>query len=123
MGWDVSNISRSISTKNWLKFDIERSISERYELVALGEGKNNHGTKPFYASFRNKENGKVFAVVYMTKRRNGFISVKDVGEDAGPFYFDCPKKVFETLTPTESIWANEWRAKVAQELESAKVPA
>jgi hypothetical protein len=112
MGWDVTRVGKNISTKKFLEHDILSTIGANYELLALGEGKNEHGQKPFYAAFKNRASGKVFAVVYLTKRRNGSIAVKDVGESAGPYYFDCPAKVFNLLTETDNEYALEWRSKV-----------
>jgi hypothetical protein len=112
MGWDVTQVGKNISTKKFLEWDILNSIGANYKLVALGEGKNEYGQKPFYAAIKNVDSGKVFAVVYLTKRRNGSIAVKDVSENAGPYYFDCPAKVFNLLTKTDNEWALEWRFKV-----------
>ncbi len=116
MGWDVTQVGRNISTKKFLEHEIRREIGSNYELLALGQGKNQHGTKPFYAAFKRNCSGKVFAVVYQTKRRNGSIAVKPVGEGEGPFYFDCPAKVFNLLTETDTEWALEWRSKVQKYL-------
>jgi len=112
MGWDVTQVGKNISTKKFLEHDIQSTIGANYELLALGEGKNEFGQKPFYAAFKNRASGKVFAVVYLTKRRNGSIAVKDVSEGAGPFYFDCPAKVFNLLTETDNEYSLEWRSKV-----------
>jgi hypothetical protein len=112
MGWDVTQVGKNISTKKFLEHDILSTIGANYELLALGEGKNEHGQKPFYAAIKNVSSGKVFAVVYLTKRRNGSIAVKDMSEGAGPYYFDCPAKVFKLLTETENELSLEWRSKV-----------
>ena len=114
MGWDVTQVGKNISTKKFLEWDIKQEIGSNYELLALGEGKNFHGTKPFYAAFKSNNNnsGNVFAVVYLTKRRNGSVAVKSITEGAGPFYFDCPAKVFNVLTETDNEYALEWRSKV-----------
>lgn len=124
MGWDVTQVGKNISTKKFLEFDLKRTYGENYELVALGEGKLEYGQKPFYAAVKSKNNnsGAVFAVVYLTKRRNGSVAVKSITESAGPYYFDCPAKVFNALTETDNEYALEWRSKVQAYL-SGKVAA
>lgn len=123
MGWDVTQVGKNISTKKFLEHDILSTIGANYELLALGEGKNEHGQKPFYAAFKSNNNnsGAVFAVVYLTKRRNGSIAVKSITEGAGPYYFDCPAKVFNLLTATDNEYALEWRSKVQSHLSQKAV--
>ena len=114
MGWDVSNISRGIKTKDYVYFDLKRGLNEKYEILAYGQGKTKYGNLPIYFAIKNKETGDVFAQVTLTKRKNGFISQKDIGEDAGPYAYDCPKAVFNLLTPTTNEFAQEWRNKVVE---------
>ena len=110
MGWDVTQVGKNISTKKFLEHDILSTIGANYELLALCEGKNQYGQKPFYAALRNNLDHTVSAVVYLTKRRNGSIAVKSVGENSGPLLFDCPIKILNLLTKTDNAWALQWRA-------------
>ncbi len=34
---------------------------------------------------------------------------KDMGEDEGPYYYDCPEKILKLLTPTDNEHAKGWR--------------
>lgn len=34
---------------------------------------------------------------------------KPMEEDMGPYYFNCPKRILDLLSPTDSKTANEWR--------------
>ena len=108
MGWDVTKVGSNITTKKYLEWEIKRDYSQ-YELVKLVEGKANHGYKPFFGAFK-KEDGTVFAVVFLTRRRNGSVAVKVIGESAGPKQL-APASFIKLLTPTQSEWANEWRNK------------
>ena len=112
MGWDVSNISSNIKTKDYVYFDLKRGLNEKYEILAYGQGKRSGGYVPVYFAIKNKETGDVFAQITLTSRKNGFISQKDIGEDAGPYAYDCPKSVFKLLTPTKSEFAQNWRKEV-----------
>jgi hypothetical protein len=112
MGWDVSNISSNIKTKDYVYFDLKRGLNEKYEVLAYGQGKRSGGYVPVYFAIKNKETNDVFAQITLTKRKNGFISQKDIDESAGPFAYDCPKSVFKLLTPTKSEFAQNWRKEV-----------
>lgn len=108
MGWDVTQVGRNITTKKWLQWEIKQTYPH-LELVKLVEGKNEYGQKPFFAAFK-KEDGRVFAVVFLTRRHNGSIALKVIGEDAGPTQL-APAKFIELLSPTTSEWAITWRNK------------
>ena len=41
-------------------------------------------------------------------------------ETCGPYQYDCPESILKLLTPTESKWANEWRAKCREYRKKAK---
>lgn len=43
---------------------------------------------------------------------------KEMGESMGPGEYDCPKRILDKLTETESEWANEWRRKCRERLAS-----
>src|SRR3546814_17645091 len=57
-----------------------------------------------------------FAVVclvrYTPRARDGYIfAYKDMDETVGPCASKCPASILSLLTPTESQWANAWRAR------------
>lgn len=58
----------------------------------------------------------VFAVVclvrYNPRDREGYIfGYKDMTESMGPCESECPEAILDLLTPTDSQYANEWRAR------------
>lgn len=79
----------------------------------------------FYAAVEqvNKETGERqvwAAVIKVTQTRGEFgFCYKDMDETMGPYYYDCPAKILDLLTPTESEYANEWRARCRRNLEAA----
>lgn len=107
MGWTVTQVGKNITTKKFLEFDIKRDYPH-LELVKLVEGKNEYGQKPFFAAF--KRGDKVTAAVFLTRRRNGSVAVKVIGEEAGPTQL-APANFIKLLTPTTNEWANTWREK------------
>ena len=120
MGWDGTPIGRNIKTKDFIKWEYDKAYT-KYDVIAIGEGAYQFGEKPFYLALKDKETGAVIAVVVLTKRKNGWIYTKSIDEHSGPHAIDCPATVFNLLTPTESAWANEWRAKVSEFLATPKV--
>ena len=68
---------------------------------------------------------QVFGVVFLTSTdsKDYFnFSYKEMDETVGPCYYDCPKGILDLLTPTDSEWANNWRAKCRERLEEKKNP-
>jgi len=67
----------------------------------------------FYAACRDEKTGEVFALVYLIQRnpKDYFnFGVKAMDETVGPCYYDCPARILDLLTPTDSKYATEWRA-------------
>lgn len=90
----------------------------------------------FYAAVRcnagNDYDGRVLCLVallhgiehagdghYFTKPN---FEYKPMGETVGPYYYDCPKKVFDLLSPLRpnETMAIEWRRKVKAKLDAAE---
>lgn len=72
----------------------------------------------YYAAIRrtDKRNGEshVFGCVCLTSVDNSDyynFSYKDMSEDMGPCYYDCPLSILNLLSPTESEYALNWREK------------
>lgn len=68
---------------------------------------------------------QVFGAVFLTSTdsKDYFnFSYKDMDETVGPCYYDCPKGILDLLTPTDSEWANNWRAKCREQLEKKNNP-
>lgn len=64
----------------------------------------------FYAATRSKR-GEVFAMVILIQRTRGYYNFgyKDMEESMGPCAYDCPDRILDLLTPTDSKYAIEWR--------------
>lgn len=85
-------------------------------------------TNKFFEEFKDKEHeykDKVFAVVFITSVDNKDpyfnFSYKDMSEDMGPCYYDCPNSILKLLTPTDSEFANDWREACKKRVERKKV--
>jgi hypothetical protein len=93
MGWDSVKVGKNITTKKFVEWDIIRSYDGIYELAKIEEGKD----------------GSVFACVYLTVRKNGWIQTKVIGESEGPSYYEASEKFIRTLSPTHNEFALNWR--------------
>jgi hypothetical protein len=108
MGWTFTHRPKGITTKDWfqqnLLGDTMRFVdtaSKDGVLYGAVECLDNH-----------PEAGTVFGLVVLTKwnsRDHHNYGWKDMVEDVGPGYHDCPNRILDRLTPTESEWAQEWR--------------
>lgn len=66
-----------------------------------------------------KEERETTAVVILT-----WVNTKDyfnfgykiIGETSGPYRYNCPLKVLNSLSPTTNEWANEWREKCRENI-------
>lgn len=52
----------------------------------------------------------VEGVVVTTETRDGEFAYKEIAEVSGPYFWDCPAKVLNALTPTQHASALDWRA-------------
>lgn len=83
---------------------------------------------------RNAEvRGNDFIVGYVVlhrRERDGTVMFKDMDETAGPFYYDCPKKILDMLTPIDALpvcdsakaSARKWRETCAAKRTGAGLP-
>lgn len=109
MGWDVTQVGKNITTRKFVEYDIKRSYDGIYELVKIYEGKFENGQKAFYVALKKLEDNSVFACVYLTRRNNGSISVKVIGESEGPCYYEAPESFINVLTPSSTLVGAWWR--------------
>jgi len=109
MGWDVTKVGKNITTRKFVEYDIKRSYDGIYELVKIYEGKYVDGQKAFYVALRKLENNTVFACVYLTRRENGSVAVKVIGESEAPCYYEAPESFINVLTPSSTLTGAWWR--------------
>jgi hypothetical protein len=64
----------------------------------------------FYGALRHEKG--VYALVILVRPQKGYfnLSYKWMDESFHPYYYDCPDRILDLLTPTESKGANEWRS-------------
>ena len=51
------------------------------------------------------DDGTVWGVVFLTSVEKGMFYYKDMTEDMGPCYYDCPESILKLLSETDEKWA------------------
>lgn len=66
----------------------------------------------FYAAVRDNASGEVWGLVVLQQRLRGYYNYgrKAMGEDEGPYAYDCPDRILDLLSPTTNEYALAWRA-------------
>lgn len=110
---------------------IDRKAELDYELFTRWYGHDNaHALlksavvgSTYYAAARSQR-GNVYGLVVITQvdRKTGEFYYKDMSEDMGPFYYDCPPSILKLLSPTDSESALEWRRLCREKAERKKSP-
>lgn len=101
-----------LSKKDTMTHELERYGSVKVLKCAIVRG-------VYYGACESaKHPGEVWAIVCLVKTRNAEFSFKDMDETMGPYFYDCPKSILDMLTPTTSEWANAWRSKCRERIES-----
>jgi hypothetical protein len=109
MGWDVTNVSANITTRAFIGYYIRRAYDGIYEEVKISEGATVDGQKAFYVALKKLEDNSVFACVILTRRKNGQVFSKVMGESEGPCYYEAPESFIKVLTPAKTLEGAWWR--------------
>lgn len=117
MGWTsyhVDNLDRVEEIRNLYTWKEDDRGAEVLDIAI-------HGAVVYVAvHYWNPDEDNVHAAVVLTRNNNSDyfnFAYKDMGEDMNPYYYDCPKRILDLLTPTNSDYANEWRRKCAEKRE------
>lgn len=104
MGWTGGQLDGPFTARAAIAFECGEEFAARVLDAAL---KGN----VVYAAVRDRqEEDHVFGLVLLTERRRGVLYTKAVSEEMGPGQFDCPERILALLSPTDSDYAQQWRA-------------
>lgn len=106
MGWTILSRPPREGWQAWLDRDFGKSGYKVAASAVVGDA--------YYAALFDPVTRSTGAVVVVIEGA-GF---KVLPENCGPYYYDAPAEVFDALTPTDSAWANAWRAKCRARLEA-----
>jgi len=73
-------------------------------------------SRVFYAAVKNNDTasykpGATWALVVLMQQAGQTFYYKEMDESMGPAEDECPANILDLLSPTDSEWANEWRAR------------
>ena len=111
MGWDVTQVGSNITTKQFINWYLKSTYDGVYEPIKIFEGKNEYGQKAFYVALKKLEDNSIFACVFLTRRKNGSVAVKVLGESEEPLYYEAPESFINVLTPASTYSGAIWRNK------------
>ena len=115
MGWDVTQVGSNITTKKFINWYLKTTYDGVYEPVKIFEGKNEYGQKAFYVALKKLEDNSIFATVFLTRRKNGSVAVKVLGESEEPLYYEAPESFINVLTPASTNGGAWWRNKCLEQ--------
>lgn len=114
MGWTwyhASEYTKSgrVSPSREIRKAIKDGIGERQHVITDAFVKG-----VYYAAVLDECDGTVWCCICMTSTTTTDyfnFGYKDMDEFMGPYNYDCPDRILDLLSPTDSEWANEWRRK------------
>ena len=110
MGW--TSFKQTKSKKEEI---LDYFKDSKFEIIDIAcRGRDN------YIATRNVETGDIFAEVVLVEMKDGDIYIKDMIEDCGPFYYNCPQRILNKLSEPRTEIAREWREKCANKPKSLK---
>lgn len=118
MGWTFTHREKGTSNLDWFRGEFAGGSGELLDLATK------NGTA--YGAYRTQD-GEVRALVILTRwvpKDYYNFGYKDMDETQGPNDDDCPKRIFDLLTPLkegEDKWAAGWRERVQEKLSRPKV--
>ena len=123
MGWTTTHKDNEKSVKSFFSGEFDCIKSNGAKITVIDCASSLHEA---YLAVEHLAPGKpreVFGIVclihYMPKDHFNF-GYKDMEESAEPFYYNCPERILNLLTPTTSENATEWRLKCRETIEKKK---
>ena len=115
MGWTTTNKKGNMSVKEFFEQEFNYSREDgSYGKVLECEVVDTTAYLAFERKHPNKETIEVSAIVCLLSVDNpgGYYNFgyKDISEGCGPCERECPAMILDMLTPTDSKYANNWRA-------------
>lgn len=114
MGWTGTHRPAGMTTLEFFQGEFP-TLFATHDVLA-----HNTDREGFYAAMRERDTGKVWALVVGVQRTPGShfnYSYKECSETMGPGWTGASRAVLDALTPTDHQWANEWRAEVRARLD------
>ena len=126
MSWTEVSINKSTATGAYIKTYLLTGLKGICDVVRFEEGQEVGGVQAFYAALKFTEEAlggpSVVASVVITERNGEVLRYKPIHETEGPLFYGASPEFIASLTPIESVNANQWRERCLQdEAHKAKV--
>ncbi|MGI9863066.1 hypothetical protein SDD30_16950 [Moorella naiadis] len=124
MGWTFAHKEKRVTVRQFFEkkfgytdketgvyhkvLDCAATFTEAYLAIEVGDAS---GPKEIYA--------KICLLGYRPKDYFNF-GYKDISENMGPCYYNCPERILKLLTPTDDEWAMEWLEKCWERIRAKK---
>lgn len=104
MGWFTA--TREAGDQKAIDFLRDQLSDPRHEIV-------DHSVRGrvAYLAIKFVPEDRVYCLVCLLSKEGGVWSYKPIDETFGPYYHGCPKRIINKLSPTDSLYAIEWRRK------------
>lgn len=128
MGWTETYYYTKLSHKE-RRQELDKLFTWESESKTYKVLRSSIVSNTYYAAVEmiEKESGSrdVWGTVcLMSERKEGYgywYGYKYMSEDMGPYYYDCPIKILDLLTPTDNEQANEWRKRCYEKAKKPKL--
>jgi hypothetical protein len=113
MGWSYTRREKGISHFDWFS----KQWSGGYELLDIAQVKG-----VLYGALKTPD-GDVTAVVILIRwapKEWYNFGEKGMTESMQPYYWDCPERILDRLTPTDDTYSLLWRAQCRHNLDLRK---
>jgi len=118
MGWTFTHREKGTTNLDWFRREFTGGGGEIIDMATKG--------MTAYGAYRTRS-GEVRALVILTRwvpKDYYNFGYKDMDESVGPSDDDCPKRIYDLLTPltdSDNEWSAEWRKRVEERLNRPKV--
>lgn len=113
MGWTTMYREKGLSNDEFFRREFPTTLTERGTIL---DSATIGGV--YYAAVKGSHNSpdEVWCLVVLTARypraADGLnFGYKEMSDTMGPAEDRCPLRIIDLLTPTDSEWSNEWRAR------------
>jgi hypothetical protein len=114
MGWTITHKPRGMSLKEFFSSEFDHVNTKTGWSGKVLDCAAHLGAAYIAYEIKKDDTRKVIAIICATRYYKDTyynFGYKDMDEVEGPYYYDCPQRVLDLLTPTDNKTALEWRRK------------
>lgn len=115
MGWTFQRKNRNQLLRDFFEKEFNQDNPETFKGTVIDFSQYGSEVYIAYERIHYKTNERsVYAIVCITRHHpyeNENFGYKDMDECSEPFYYHCPKRILQKLTPTPYAGGVEWRKK------------